>query len=330
VTSAAAQESEVQKETVTFSAPDREGRVFVHRKHDGVVLELAREAARALQPDASLVRSRNIFDYPLDRVSRLEIDGEPKQVLLRSEKGALTLEQPAGFGADGALATEALDSLRTMTADRWVSDEDDGSFGLDEPTLRARLTVRAEKKVEDGETAEHEVILGRPAPSGYYATVRGDPGVFVVPRRVYEVLTTLTIDRSLFLADPAMTASIEIRTPERRFAFERQGTDFVQTGGDEMLPPAAIQRIIEALSAMRPEAAVSLGPPRNEYGQDRPLLVVRVERDPGLGDHSKPVVWRVGAGASWRGISVHYARVEGTGATFVLPRNLVQQLLESV
>jgi hypothetical protein len=58
-------------------------------------------------------------------------------------------------------------------------------------------------------------------------------------------------------------------------------------------------------------------------------LVVRVEHEPGQGDRSKPVVWRVGAGDSWRGISVHYARVEGTNATFVLPRDLVQQLLAS-
>jgi hypothetical protein len=42
------------------------------------------------------------------------------------------------------------------------------------------------------------------------------------------------------------------------------------------------------------------------------------------------VRWKVGAVDVWRGNAVHYARVEGIDATYVIGRAPVQRLLESV
>lgn len=323
VHSAAAQESKVKVETVLVSAPASDGSVYAKREHDGLVIELGRDAARSLRADASLVRSRKIFDFAVDDVVHVDIDN-PRQAFARDTKGAVTLEYPEGFQGDAGLATELIDALRTLTADRWVSDQDDGSFGFQEPTLRAKFETKK------GDTRqEHVVTLGAPAAAGYYAKVAGDPGVFVLPRRVYEVLTTLVLDRSVFMVDPAQTERIMLSTPERKVVLDKRGEQFVQSGGDEQLPDAAVQRIVDALAVMRAEAAIAIGPEKAEHGFATSLLTVRVERSSGA-PQTEPLEWKVGAGDSWRGISIHYARARGINATFAVARSAVQPVIDSL
>jgi hypothetical protein len=325
VRSAAAQEAEVVVETITFSAPGEDGVVYARREHDGAVLELGREAARALRADASLVRSRNVFDYSLEDVKRVEIDGPVRQTFTRDDSGHVKLLEPPGFEADGALSVEVIDVLRTLTADRWVAESDDGSYGFDSPAL----TVRFFTGKEGTATQRHDVVFGGPATSGYYAKVEGEKGVFVAPRRIFEVLTTLVLDRGVFLLDPSSAERITLSTTERKATLEKQGEQFVQSGGAEQLPPAAIQRIVDALSSLRAEAAIGTGAEKPEHGFAKPLLSVQIESDPSL--TSRPEIsWKIGSGDSYRGMSVHYARERGVNATYVVPRSAIQQVIDAL
>jgi hypothetical protein len=319
--STAASEKDVQVETVQIGVPRDDGSVFARRDQDGVVLELSREAARALVPDATLVRSRHVFDYRLDELRRVEIHGSREQVFEREEKGLVRMSAPEGFGADAALAVEAMDALRTLTADRWAADADDGAFGLEDPVLTVRFSTKAAGKEE----VFHGLIVGRPTTSGYFATVDGDPGVFVMPRRVFEVVTTLVIDRGAFAVDPETVAAVHLTTADRRVTLERLGDQFLQTEG-EQLSPAAIQRIVDALAVLRPEAAVEVGPARPEHGLDQPLLKLEAEPANGQPSHS----WKIGAGDSWRGMAIHYARAQGVDAVFAIPRGQVHQILDAL
>lgn len=327
VTSAAADDASVEKEVVDVSAPRDDGAVYVRREQDGIVLELRREAARTLTPDASLVRSRVIFDIPMIYMRKVVVEGHPRQEVHRSDAGDFTLVEPKGFDVDPLLATELMDSLRTLTADRWVADQDDGSYGLEKPSLVARFTVQ---KDDEPAPEEHGVVVGRPAPSGYYASLEGDPGVFILPRRVYEVLTHLLLDRSVFAIDPEITARVTLETPERRVVLERLGDQFIQSEGSEQLDDAAIQRIVDALSVMRPEAAVALGSPKPAYGLGAPVLTVRAEMEPGLEQGSKPIEYRIGSGDSWRSMTIYYGTVRGIDAVYVLPRASVQRVLDAL
>ncbi len=324
VTSSASDESKVRRETVTLSAPLPDGRVYAERQQDGVVLELGREAARALVADAALVRSRTLLDVPIADVARVEIDGTPRQVVERAPSGVLTLSAPAGFTIDGALALELCDALRTLTAERWVADKDDGTFGFDAPLLTVRLSVR-----KGDELVEHVLELGHPTGSGYYATMAGDPAVFVVPRRLHETLTTLVIDRNVFAAGPHVYR-IELDTDHRSVVLEKRGDDFVQTDAGEPLSVEAIRKITDTLTGWRAEAAIELGPARREQGLDHPLLTVRMSANATSGEETAPVVFHIGAGDSWRGISIDYARVDGIAATYVLARSGVRAILDSL
>ncbi|HVW28384.1 MAG TPA: DUF4340 domain-containing protein [Polyangiaceae bacterium] len=323
--SVAAQDAKATEEVVTLSAPAPDGHVYAERAQDGVILELDREAARGLIADASLVRSRTLLDLPIADVARVEIEGTPPQTLERSESGNLSLVAPAGFQVDGALGLELCDAARNLTADKWVADKDDGSFGLEHPVLRAKLSFR-----KDGKIDEHVLRVGRQTASGYFATLEGDPGVFVLPRRVYETLTTLVVDRGPFMIDPAVTTKITLRTHDRGVTLERRGDEFVQTDPGEPLPPDSIRRIIDTLSSLRAEAAVDVGPARPEQGFDHPALTVRVEREPGHPEKPQVTAFSVGAGDSWRGISIHYARVDGGQATYAIARSAIRTLIDSL
>ena len=323
--SVAAQDAKSTEEVVTLSAPTTDGTVYAQRAQDGVILEISRDAARGLVADASLVRSRTVLDVPIADVARVEVDGTPPQVLDRSEKGDMTLSAPAGFSVDGALALELCDGVRNITVEKWVADKDDGTFGLEHPSLRAKLTVR-----KDGKLVDHVLRLGRQTAAGYFASMEGDPGVFVLPRRLYETLTTLVVDRGPFMMDPAVTSKITLRTKERTLVLERRGDEFLQTDGGEPLPEDAIRRILDTLASLRAEAAVAIGQPRPEEGMDRPLLTVRIEREPGHPEKPQVTAFSIGAGDSWRGISIHYARIEGAQATYALARSSVRTLLDSL
>jgi hypothetical protein len=322
--SAAADDSKIKEETVLLGTRGTDGRMFVERKHDGAVLELSRDAARVLTADSSLVRKRTLLDVPIAEVARVEVDGKPHQIVERAESGTTTLKVPSGFAADGALSLELFDAMRALTADHWVADADDGTFGLEPPSLSARLSVR-----KDGRVEEHVLRVGKATVSGYFAAMQGDPGVFVLPRRVHETLTTLVLDRSLFMMDASITGKVTLTTPDKSVVFEKRGDEFVQTDTGDQLSPESIQKIVETLSAMRAEAAIELGPSRPEHGLSRPVLTVRLDRESGVpGDRTR--VYRIGSGDSYRGVSIHYARAEGADATFGLLRSSVRAVLDAL
>jgi hypothetical protein len=160
--------------------------------------------------------------------------------------------------------------------------------------------------------------------------MEGDPGVFVLPRRLHETLTTLVLDRSPLMMDPAITAKITILGKDRGAVFERRGDEFVQTDSGEPLSADAIRKIIDTLSSLSTEAAVDVGPARPEQGFDRSVLTVRIEREPGHPEKPQSTTFSIGAGDSWRGISVHYARVEGVAATYAVARSAVRTLLDAL
>jgi hypothetical protein len=326
VKSTAADDSRVVEEMVNLGTVQPGGKVYVERLHDGIVLELEREAARAVTPDASLLKSRSLLDIGLIDVTGVEVNGASKQVISRSSTNAFTYVTPAGFDVDGALALDLFDTLRTLSAERWVSEKDDGSFGLE----RAAVTARMRTESRDEGKAEYVLRVGSPAGSGYYAKLDTNPGVFVLSRRNYETLTTLAFDRSVLLMDPSTTARVTLAAGDRKIVLDKLGDEFVEANpGDTPRSPEAIRRIVDALTTLRAEAALEFGAVRPEYGMDRPVLSVTIEREAGHQDKPERVVWRAGAGDSWRGMSVHYARVDGVNATYAVARSGIRAILDA-
>ncbi len=314
-------------EEVHVSQPDGDGAVYVRRLHDDAVIKVPQNAARALAPDASLVRSRKLLDYRASRVLEVAVEGAGiKQRVKRDGEGGFTLVAPKGFVADGSLAADLMSRVSTLAADHWVRDDDDGSFGLAKPTLR----VSAEIEQDDEKTKTHELIIGGRTSGGYFGSLTTDPGVFVLPKAAYDAMTLLLIDRTVTMMDPAEVTSIRLKSADRGVQLQKEGSRFTQADSGPALPDDRIASIIEGLSTLRADVAVHTGAAKPAEGFASPVLRINIEREPARGERSEPVELLIGSGDSWRGTAVYYARRKGMNATFVVARSKVQPILDAL
>lgn len=325
VTSVAEDDAKVVEETLDVGKTTPGGGLYVRRKDDGAVLELDRDTARLLAADATLLRKKRVLDFaPADfRVADIQTP-ELHQRIRREPSAAFTLELPKGFSHDASLATTLVDVLGSLEADRWIASADDGSFGLASPLLSAKL----ELELGDGGTRTLTLAVGAASSGGHFAKLQGPgapPGVFVIPRRAVETLQTPLLDRSLFLTSPEAAERVTLRRGDREVALERRGQSWVETSAGE-LSPGRVAQIVEALRSLRAEAAIHLGAAEPSEGFARPELVVRV--DPVGTDEAWS--FRIGAGDSWQGTSIHYARRDGVDATYAIARNKVRAILDAL
>ncbi len=324
--SAAESDAKVVTEQLLVGKPDKDGSVLVKRESDGAMLRLDRDTARALAADASLIKSRKILDFGGKDFKKLELRvGDAHEEIVQNEFAQLELDKPKGFTIDAGLASDIVNALGTLVADRWVADKDDGSFGLDKPSVDLVLTI----KNGDAGTQTHHIIVGAPTSGGAFARVDDDPGVFVLPKDALEKIETLAFDRSVFLL-PEATTRVEFEHGKTRVTLDRRGSVFVQSGGTDQLGPARVQRLTVGMSNLRAEAAIHVGAAKPSEGFAKPELVVRVTVGSEDGGATTTHVWRIGAGDSWRDISIYYARAEGTDATYVIARSKVREVIDSL
>lgn len=318
--SSAESDDKVEEEVLELGKRADDGKLWVRRVADGAVLSVDADAARNLEADATLVRSLRIFDFASADFRSLEVQSRTlEQKLHREPSGQLVLDLPKDKGHDAALTANAIDELGGLTADRWVSDRDDKSFGLDTPEISVKLAYSA----GDAGVKEHTLLVGAATTGGAFAKLRGEPGVFVMPRRALDALDTWFLDRSVFVVTPDSATKVELERQGKKLVLEKRGDRFVHAGGIE-LSPARVAEITDTLIALRAEAAVELGPPKPGRGLDKPEVTVRIERSgPG------PKGFRIGAGDAWRGQSVHYARADGLDATYVIAKTKARVLIDA-
>lgn len=322
--------------------------LFARRVADDAWLELPARERRLFQPNALLLRSTQLVNAEAAQVSRVRIQtGEWTQSFeYRSHDVGCQLTEPAGYTADSALCLDHIDELRLLRARSWVAESDDGTFGLANPTLRATFSVEPPKgEAPDASTSELTLTVGhRTADGGYYAQLSSDPAVFTLRQGVVDVLRGLVVDRSPFILDAANIQSLVITrgmgASRSSLTMRRLGGDLVQVGQDgaraTALDEGAQTELLDALSLLRPEAAVTLldsgrmsNAPRT-YGFDAPLLEVEVRTRTEAGD--RDYHWVVGRADVHRNVSVHYALpiTSGRSAVFALPRQGIQRILDAL
>ena len=311
-------------ETVTFSAPDSQGRVYALRQSDGVVLVLPKGGATALQAGVAFVRSRQILDVPDTNITAITVEGPRGDVrAVMGEGGELELVEPKGFNADSGMLTDWVRMLSRLSADRWVADEDDGSYGLAKPQLVVRFLEDAVKRP----LKWHELRVGRSTRGGAFAAYDGQKGVFVLPRAAVSALERVPSDRDVFAFDPEQVAAIDVRARAVELRLVRTGDQWVLATPVAGLSGERVNEIATALSQMRAEGTVHLGAPTASEGFGDPIMTVRVTRLPGEG---KGVEYQIGAGDVWDDASIYYARIKGRNATFALPRAPVRRIIDAL
>jgi hypothetical protein len=290
------------------------------RRDDGIVLALSRDAARAFEVDTTLLRSPSLLSFSQSELVDVTLSAPEPQELRRGQTGSLELAKPRGFAVDSALATELGFTLGALTAQSFVADRDDGSFGLGKP--RSRTTVSFENG--DAGARTRTLLIGAGTRGGYYARFEEDPAVFVLDRETVEKIEQLFVDRTRFVVDPASITRIELESGgERVVLAERNGALAPVSPAD--LSPALIQGVLDTLGALRADATLHTGAARPEQGFAKPRLEVRIERK---ADAGKPVAFTLGAADEHDGVSVFFARIEGVDATFAIAKSKLRPLLD--
>jgi hypothetical protein len=294
-------------EVVDVGAPAPDGTVWVRRADDGALVRLAAAQARRFEPHPAALRARALWHAPFDPGAVVGIDDTcgpvPEKLVLRD--GTWTMLAPKGFAVDPVAVTDLASALAHAKADAWITESDDGSFGLGRP---GGCAVTLALAAPDGGAGRSVALsFGVDAGGGaFYARASDDPGVFVASGVLRAVASHPAIDRNRFHLDGHALGSITVARGDHRRA--------VALDADA---PDALARAVEGLYA---EAALHTGAAGKSEGMDHPTLEVV-----GAGVHVS-----IGAPASVDGIDGYYARAAGVDATFIVPKHAVDAIVAAM
>jgi hypothetical protein len=293
-------DGDVLTESVELGNPVSGGAVYARRSVDGAILKLAPESVEALVPSGFSLRSLKVIDEPTAEVRRIAVDGgKVRQVIHRSPSGEIKMEEPKGLSPDAGLASQLIEALCALPADRWVADADDASFGFTEPQSKYELEV-GERKIG--------IEVGRETPGGAFARRTDRPGVFVLPRAAERAIETWVIDRSFFMVDPQEVQKVKL--------------------GDATPAADKVETIKTTLATLRTEGVVHLGAARKEEGFDKPLLRLTIQTAQANGTAPTTLKFVVGRGDVWRDTGIFYVRRDGVDATFAIAQSKIKPLLD--
>lgn len=319
----ASAEPEGEEEVVELSRTS-EGAVYAKRRADNVLLRLAPSALSAFAVDTLLLRSRTLWDVPAADVKRVEwsIAGEHWS-LNQNNPNEFELQAAAGdaktaatrYVADASLALQLLEELRRPVVQKWVAEDTDDRFGFGRALSSVTVTTS---------DAVHELTIGDAVQQGAYAREQGKSGVFVLAAPFLQSLRTLLIDRSGFALDREHCVRFTLDAHGQSTTLRRIGDEFEQEAGDRELSRADSSELVEALTLVRPEAAIATQS-HAEHGFDKPLLRVRFESDGDAPDRGQG--FSVGGRGFLDNLAVYYARKTADGPVYAIAAQQIDALL---
>ena len=319
--SSAARDVSVVTQVVRVGKKDDSGNLWLYREQDGVVLRVPPVHARAFSVESTLLYSRKLSEFGPSSFISAEIErDQDRQLLRRGSNQELQLDAPKGFTPDGVLSSDLIQALGALSAERFVADRDDGSFGF----KRAPFSVRFAFKNSEGATVERQLRFGDETALGVFGTLGEAGPVFVLSRAVRDTCDTLLINRAIFPTNAEALRGLTLETHGRTLHLERQGERFSAVPRDAF-PDDKVADLLEALNDLRPEAGLHAGPARPAEGFSKPTLTIQLAER-----RSPPQTLTFGAGDSWRSTSVFYLRVSGVDATFVIAQSKVRALSDAL
>ncbi|HVY25229.1 MAG TPA: DUF4340 domain-containing protein [Polyangiaceae bacterium] len=307
---AGSDEASHREERVKLGQTRSDGSVCVERQLDGVRLCFDKASAAAFTADASLLRSPSVLHFAPSELASLTIDaGDLHERLLHDADGSYQLQEPHGFSHDGALVADAVQTLGTLQAVRWVAGTDQPRFGFDEPRLRASVQLVT--------GAPRELVVGASTEGGAFARLGPDPAIFVLSTLALADLRTPFIDRTLCPFARTELSRIELRLGPRSLVFTRTGEAW-QAGG---LPATQVAQLVDTLSALRAEQALHTGAAAKSEGFAKPSGSIAFT------DQRGKIIWLfLGARGALGEEPIIYTRRDDVDATFALAARTAQDL----
>jgi hypothetical protein len=307
--------------------PPKDERSIVLRKEDGRMLSVPLAVARNFAVSDLLVRDLEVLKLSPDAVRELAVDGAGKKQRLRRNGSSFELVEPKGKGlsADNALALQAITKVATLTTPRWIADADDGTFGLATPRFTIELDLDPVAAPDAGAGSKVTLLVGARTDDGSYGRVSTDPGVFLVPGALEDLFSAWLVSRNDFLLPTVKCAKLHLREAGgKELSLVREGNAFRVPGASDRRAVEAAADVQQALEELLPLAAVTVGPEVDYQGFKKPSLTIDCTGDPDR------ATYRIGAGDTFEGTSVFYARRDGIDATFAVPQAAVRPLFSAL
>ena len=307
---AGADEATHRSEQVAVGRVRRDGSVCVKRRADAVVLCFGSETARAFEPDASLLRGLTLFSFAPSELTRFSIEApDLRESVRRNDDGGYLLEEPKGYRHDGSLVADAVQTLGTLQAVRWVTPTDDASLGLKPPRLHISITLA-------GGAGVRTLDVGAATTGGFFGRASSAPGVFVLARSVVDDLSAPLIERALVPLPEAELTRIELESGRHALRATR---------ADQQWQGALKGEVLEAILALKAERTVHLGPAKPHEGFAKPSLTLRFTAKSG-----QQYRLLVGAHDTLDDSPIAYARLDGVDASFALSERTATMLRDAI
>jgi hypothetical protein len=303
-------------EVVVVGTNDK-GAWIAQREMDHAVVTLGPELARKLRPTATALRGRTVIVPAFDPkdVKALSLRCGTEQDLARADR-SWGFAAPAGYAADSAATLDLVDTMTKLSADGWVADADDGTFGLGPNACRVQLL---------GESRLLTVSFGREGEGGVYAQVedgKTKSPVFVTPKPIRDAAARILLDRSAFALDVSRADGVTLTQPKAKLELQQRGGKLEAVSGTVA---GGADALVSALAALRADDVAHLGAPADDEGFATPTLELTAKVTGDAGARTVRLVF--GRAALWHNQSMYFARIDGVRATYLVARERVDAIL---
>lgn len=307
-----------------------DGTVHVLREDDKAVIAIDADTGGLFLPRPTLLRSSQVFDEDRKYIRGMLVDcGGRRQEIARdlSTNWSFVTPSDAALGVDGALATDLIETLRTLKALRWVAEKPAERHGLAKPWCTVGLKIvepdpadaSGDTKIERALT----VYLGSASQGGYFAKTAESGAVFVAPRALGTMADLWFLSRTELPPSMKDVETITLKgTGDRQLVLQRQGDGWTVDGGIAALG-VTVQNALEQLTA---EVVSHLGAARAGAGFDEPVLTLEIQ----YRGQPEPTTLTVGKAETWRNARVYNVRRSDIPVTFLVAHGRVQPLIDAL
>lgn len=251
--------------TLRIGAETASGRnAYAQRAGEPGVVVISEAQANRLVVSPLTLRAREIFTFPQERLSQVQVERGRSRYALVREHASWKLTDPPDAPLDAGAATNLANDLSHLRAKRVVAKAGDAGFGLDRPGVIIRFEVGESPPADTQPTTAatpapvpHTLLVGL-KDNVAYARKDDDPYVFELDETVYKVLTSELIDPRLFAFKPDDVVGIKIAATGGTLELVRDDKTWKYAPDPYVaLDQKKVQDFIKEVSQMRAESYVA-------------------------------------------------------------------------
>lgn len=277
--------------------------LYVRRGDEPWISRFAPEAAEVIAIGPLTFRSLALIEEPPSRLRRFTIErGGPVETLERSDAfSSWGVSEPLQVAADLNRVEELVPLFARLQALRFVAEKKEPVHGLEKPAFVVRLRFEGKASEQDEQQdhdghdhgghdhgpgtdddhvqapapRDHLLYIGASTEGGAFARLDDDPAVFIIGSDVVLGIEDPLVSRELLSIDEALIEHIVLRAGGSSLSL-RRGTNGFEAEAKKLERPV-VDRLIAALTQLRPTRVGSYGSPSVVEGPGKPRLTIEIE-----------------------------------------------------